>query len=158
MEHRSSQRIRDFVQPKQLLWKLTDAARHLRQKHLLNPDAALGRRGEDLAHRYLRQSGFHIMARNYRLQDGSGEIDIVARDGDLLVFIEVKSRRSTQYSSPERAIDPGKQQRMTRAARAYAAQVGASWNQVRFDVVAIVFTSPPALMHYEDDFFQGRTL
>ena len=54
------------IQPTQLLWKLTDKARQFRQRQTMNPDAALGRRGEDIAHRYLQKSGMTVVGRNYK--------------------------------------------------------------------------------------------
>lgn len=125
---------------------------------MLSPDAALGRRGEDLAHRYLRSAGFVIVARNYRPNAGDVEVDIVARDNGTLVFIEVKSRISAEFGSPERAIDSEKQKRIVRAARSYATRAGIDWNQVRFDTVSIVFTKPPSIVHQQDAFFNGRAI
>ncbi len=154
----SGQRPLGFIHPRQLLWKLSDSARQLRQRHTLSPDAALGRRGEDLAHRYLRSAGFTIVARNYRPNAGEAEVDIVARDNGTLVFVEVKSRASAEFGSPERAIDAGKEKRIVRAARAYVTRAGLDWSQVRFDTVSIVFTSPPSIVHQQDVFFQGRAI
>ena len=65
---------------RQILWRLSDKARQVREKRSLNSGAALGRKGEDLAHRYLRYAGYRVVARNYRPGQDS-EIDIVARDG-----------------------------------------------------------------------------
>jgi len=121
-------------------------------------DAALGRRGEDLAHRYLRSAGFTIVARNYRPNAGDAEVDIVARDNGTLVFVEVKSRASAEFGSPERAIDTDKQKRIVRAARTYVTRAGLDWSQVRFDTVSIVFTSPPSIVHQQDAFFHGRAI
>src|SRR5947209_16805628 len=112
MAARGAQGARRFVSPRQLLWKLSDSARQFRQRHTLSPDAALGRRGEDLAHRYLRSAGFTVMARNYRPDAGDAEVDIIARDNEILVFVEVKSRLSAEFGSPERAIDNEKQKRI----------------------------------------------
>jgi len=123
---------------------------------MLAPTAALGRRGEDLAHRFLQQSGFVVICRNYRTPSGDAEIDIVARDNGVLVFVEVKSRTSAEFGAPDRAIDPEKQKKITRAARSYVTRAGASWNQVRFDTVSVVFTTPPTIVHYQDVFFEGR--
>lgn len=141
--------------PKQLVWKLSDAARQNREQKLLSPEAALGRKGEDLAHRYLRNSGYTVVARNYR-PGGDSEIDIVARDGEKLIFVEVKSRRSAEFGSPDRAIDQEKQRHIIRAARSFVTRSGDSWSQVRFDTVSIVFTEPVAISHNCDVFFQGR--
>ena len=152
------QRPSGFVHPRQLLWKLSDSVRQLRQRHTLAPDAALGRRGEDLAHRYLRSAGFTVVARNYRPSGGEAEVDIVARDNGTLVFIEVKSRASAEFGSPERAIDQEKQKRIVRAARSYATRAGVPWNEVRFDTISIVFTKPPSIVHQQDAFFDGRAM
>lgn len=144
--------------PKQLLWKLSDRARHLREGRTLTPEAALGRQGEDFAHRYLRSAGMTILARNYRPGGGEAEVDIVARDGEITVFVEVKSRRSADYGSPDRQIDENKRKNITRAARSYAARAGVAWNQVRFDVVSVIFTEPPSIVHQQDAFFEGRAI
>lgn len=145
-----------FVSARQLIWKLSDSARQFRQRRILTPDAALGRRGEDLAHRYLRNKGLMVLARNYRPGSGDSEVDIVARDGELVVFIEVKSRTSAEFGSPERAIDREKQKHVVRAAHAYTTRAGIEWNQVRFDTISIVFTNPPSIFHQQDAFFDGR--
>jgi putative endonuclease len=116
----------------------------------------LGRRGEDLAHRYLRSTGLNVVARNYRPHEGESEVDIIARDGDTVVFVEVKSRTSSDFGSPERAIDGQKQKHIVRAARSYATRAGVGWNQVRFDTISIVFTNPPSIVHQQDAFFDGR--
>jgi len=118
----------------------------------------LGRRGEDLAHRYLRQAGLTILARNYRTPNLSGEIDIVARERDIIVFVEVKARTSAEHGAPDRAIDPEKERRIMAAARHYASHTGTDWDHVRFDIVSIVFGKQLTLSHYPDAFFEGRTL
>jgi putative endonuclease len=105
----------------------------------------------------LRSSGYKVVARNYRPGEDS-EIDIVARRGGKLVFVEVKSRASSEYGSPDRAIDREKQRHIIRAARSFVTRSGDSWNTVRFDTVAIVFTNPPVISHYTDVFFEGRAL
>jgi putative endonuclease len=143
------------IRPGQLLWKLSDRARQFRQSHILTPEAALGKRGEDLAHRYLRKVGFTVVARNYR-PGADSEVDIVARRGDLLVFVEVKTRTSAESGHPDRAIDLEKQKHIARAARSYVTRAGIEWNRVRFDTIAIVLSHPPSIMHQEDAFFHGR--
>lgn len=142
------------ITPRQLLWKLSDCARQFRERHTLSPQAALGKRGEDLAHRYLRSSGYMVIARNYRPAGGEVEADIVARQGDYLVFVEVKSRASGDYGSPDRAIGSDKQKNIMRAARAYATRAGIDWSQVRFDTISILFTDPPSITHLKDAFFR----
>jgi putative endonuclease len=143
------------IRPSQLLWKLSDRARQFRQNSILSAEAAIGKRGEDLAHRYLRKVGFTVVARNYRPGIDS-EVDIVARRGDLLVFVEVKTRTSTEAGHPDRAIDLEKQKHIARAARSYVTRAGVEWNQVRFDTIAVVLSHPPSIVHHEDAFFHGR--
>jgi putative endonuclease len=121
----------------------------------MNPDAALGRRGEDIAHRYLQKSGMTVVARNYKPGEDS-EIDIVARQGDTIVFVEVKSRSSAEFGNPDRAIDQEKQKHIVRAARAYVRRAGINWDQVRFDVISVIFSDPPAILHQRDAFFPAR--
>lgn len=81
-----------------------------------------------------------------------GELDIVAWDGDRLVFVEVKSRLSVEFGSPDRAIDTDKRDHLMRAARDYVRRAGVDWTKVRFDIVNVVFTNPPALEHLRDVF------
>src|ERR1700722_8295451 len=88
----------------------------------------LGRRGEDLAHRYLRKRDYMIVARNYRPASGApGEIDIIARRGPKLIFVEVKTRASNTISFPERAVDDKKRRTVIRAARDYARRADVPW-------------------------------
>src|SRR5512135_3281783 len=99
----------------QHLLRLADLARHRARLKLWSPDQASGRRGEDLAHRFLRERGFQVIARNYRPRGGGGEIDLVCRDGATLVFVEVKSRRTAEYGEPDRAIDDAKRMALIRS-------------------------------------------
>lgn len=116
------------------LYRLTDWLRHRR-------DGDEGRRGEDLAHRYLRSLGLLVVARNWRPPQGGGEIDLIAcepsPDGDTLVFVEVKSRASGKWSAPERDVDFEKIIALRRAARDYIRRARADSERVRFDVIAI---------------------
>lgn len=100
----------------------------------------VGRRGEDLAHRYLRRNGFIVVARNWRPPQGGGEIDIVSWEHDLLVFVEVKSRTSGEWSAPERDIGTEKIRALQRAARDYIRRSAADESRVRFDAISIVGT------------------
>jgi putative endonuclease len=95
----------------------------------------LGRRGERAAEKHLRRNGFRIVARNFRA--AGAEIDIVAMDGDVLVFVEVKTRRSREAGAPEEAVDERKQKRMRRAAEIFATRYRADDITMRFDVVAV---------------------
>ena len=106
----------------------------------------LGDRGENLAARHLRNKGYTIITRNFRCD--LGEIDIVARDGKTLVFVEVKTRQSDD-PSPETQVDAAKQHQLTRAARFYLTRYGVPPPPARFDVVAIVWPAgqPPQIRH-----------
>ena len=109
------------------------------------PTLALGRRGEDLAHRFLRSKGFIIVARNYRLSSGDAEADLIAWEGETLVFVEVKSRETTDFGPPERAIGEEKRQHLLRIAREYSRKTQTHWERIRFDVVSVVLTKPPTI-------------
>ncbi len=95
----------------------------------------LGLRGEDLAVAYLREHGYRIVVRNYRYHHL--EVDIVAMDGDELVFVEVKARSSFQYGDPEYFVTESKQEKLRRAARAYIEDRVTGLVSCRFDVIAI---------------------
>jgi putative endonuclease len=97
----------------------------------------LGRYGEDRAHRWLRRQGFTVVARNWRPPQGGGEIDIVAWQGEWLVFVEVKTRASGEWSAPERNVDHDKRNALRRAARDYVRRTNADVSRVRFDVVSV---------------------
>jgi putative endonuclease len=155
MEAGSPQRHGWSLAPRQLLWKLSDTARQFRERQVLTPTAALGKRGEDLAHRYLRNAGLMVLARNYRPSGGEAEVDIVARDKDITVFVEVKTRSTEDFGSPDRAIDEEKRRHIVSAARSYATRAGIPWSNVRFDIIAVVMTAPPSITHYQDAFFYG---
>lgn len=112
----------------------------------------LGERGELLAARHLRKMGYKIVMRNYR--GGDGEIDIVARQNDQLVFVEVKTRRSDQYTQPHRHVTHFKQHKLTRAARAYLSHYRDRQPRARFDVVSIVWPEgqAPRVVHIPNAF------
>ncbi len=124
---------------------LADWLRDLARRRRWNPDLALGRRGEDLAHRFLRRQGYTIVARNYRLAEGDGEADLIAWEGETLVIVEVKSRRGADYGPPERAIGEEKREHLRRLARVYARKTNTQWERVRCDLVTVVFTPSPKL-------------
>jgi putative endonuclease len=129
-----------------LIYRAADA---LRRRSLTDNH---GRLGEDLAHRYLRGRGCTVVARNYRPPTGHGEIDLVVWHGEKLVFVEVKTRDSAEFGEPERAVDADKQLHLTRAARDYARRAGVEWQQVRFDVVAVILS--PRRIEWLRDAFQ----
>lgn len=106
-----------------------------------------GPAGEALACRHLRAQGYEILDRNYRCR--SGEIDIVARQGEATVFVEVKERRGASHGEGHEAVTFGKRRRVIRAARLYAASRGLTERPLRFDVVSIDWKDPghPRIRH-----------
>jgi putative endonuclease len=96
----------------------------------------LGDRGEDLAAAALKKQGYKILARNYITP--LGEIDLVARQGKTVVFVEVKTRTGHGYGSPQEAVHPAKQARLRRLAEYYLKQQRLQSAPVRFDVVGII--------------------
>jgi putative endonuclease len=97
----------------------------------------LGKRGEDLACCELERRGYAIIARRFRVR--SGELDIVARDGPTLVFVEVKARADHEFGSAAEAVTPMKQLRLTRLATEYLMRHHLQECPCRFDVVSIHF-------------------
>jgi putative endonuclease len=96
----------------------------------------LGRQGEDAAALYLQRKGMKIIARN--LHTPVGEIDLVARHRRFLVFVEVKTRRSSLFGTPAEAVGPRKQRQIIQAAKWYLNDAPRHRLQPRFDVVAII--------------------
>lgn len=103
------------------------------------PKKPLGKRGEDAAARYLKRAGYRLLARG--LDARLGELDIIAVDDRTIVFVEVKTRASTDAGHPADAVDNVKQRRMTQSALAYLKSHGLLHHAARFDVVAV--TWPP---------------
>ncbi|HKP46276.1 MAG TPA: YraN family protein [Pyrinomonadaceae bacterium] len=107
----------------------------------------LGRRGEEFAVAYLEQFGYRIVATNFSLPVGRNrigarihvEVDIVAYDGPVLCFIEVKSRASDWFAPPQANVDRRKQRQITRAARAYRRLLNITTDPYRYDVITVVF-------------------
>lgn len=137
---------------------MADRLRHRARLRRWRPERASGRRGEDLAHRFLQAQGLRVVARNYRTRSGDGEIDLVAWDGDTLAFVEVKSRETSDYGTPDRAVDRDKQSALIRAARDYARRGGVEWTRTRFDVVNVVFGDAPAVSHIKEAFPRREAL
>jgi putative endonuclease len=118
---------------------------------------AVGRYGEQVAADYLEAAGLVILARNWRCREG--EIDIIARDGSDVVFVEVKTRSSAAFGAPAEAVDRAKSARIRQlAVRWLLAQRDAgepaSWSALRFDVIAVVRTrgDGPDVVHLRGAF------
>ena len=111
-----------------------------------------GDRGEELACRMLAEKGMEIVERNYRY--GKGEIDIVAKDKDELVFVEVKTRKNLEYGDPEYALTKNKQAQVRKICAAYLYDRSIEDTNCRIDVVAILFRGKeePVMRHIENAF------
>ncbi len=118
----------------------------------LLPARTLGERGERLAARYLNRLGYKILARH--ASGKLGELDLVALDGQTIVFVEVKTRQSLQHGHPAEAVDFQKQRRLTRAALGYLRRYGLLEQPARFDVVAITWPQgeKPHVQHIKNAF------
>jgi putative endonuclease len=112
----------------------------------LAPHLALGARGEEFAAAYLERAGYALVAANFKLPVGrnlrgavvNAEIDLVAYEGDVLCFVEVKTRASDWFAAPEQNVDRRKQRQITRAARAYRRTFNLTNIPYRYDVVSVI--------------------
>ena len=102
---------------------------------MVDPRRALGAAGEERAAAWYEARGYAILHRNWRCRDG--ELDLVARRGRELVFVEVKARRTDRFGTPAEAVTPHKQRRLRRLAGCYVEATGAR-GALRFDVVSIL--------------------
>lgn len=108
----------------------------LKKASNLTPRQILGARGEKAAARYLRRRGYKILLKNFR--SGKAEVDIVARQNDWLVFVEVKTRESEQFGAPSEAVDRDKQRNLSKAALDYLRMLGNPRIHFRFDIVEVI--------------------
>jgi putative endonuclease len=114
----------------------------------------VARRGEDAAEAFLTRIGMVVLERNWRC--AGGEVDIIARDGRALVFVEVKTRRSQRAGTGEEAVSPAKQSRIVRLAQAYLRSTAEECDDLRFDVVAIRVIAPDrALLRHHRAAFEA---
>lgn len=127
----------------------------------LSPQALAGRRGEEAAYWHLRRQGFIMVERNYRPQGLHGEVDMIGWDGEVLVFIEVKTRRATDLKTPEAAVDWDKQQNLIAASREYRRRANLLSKPFRFDIISMVASQAASgagsaaemeLRHFRDAF------
>ena len=105
---------------------------------MLNRFQIFGKNAETVAARALKKNGYRILEKNFKTREG--EIDIIAMDGDALVFVEVKARASGTAGSPKEAVTWQKQKRISKAAQYYLKTQKAETARSRFDVVAITYS------------------
>ena len=112
----------------------------------------LGKLGEDLACKLVRDKGYEIIERNYSYK--KGEIDIIAKDKEYLVFIEVKTRKNLEYGDPEYGVTKNKIKQVQKIATAYLYEKEINDVDIRFDVVAILIegNNNPIINHIENAF------
>lgn len=110
-----------------------------------------GARGEEIAAGFLEKLNFRILQRNFRCR--CGEVDIIARDGKTLVFVEVKTRRNASYGLPQLAVTPFKQRQISKAALTYLSKNSLMKEDARFDVVSVLLLdSSPVIDHIRNAF------
>lgn len=109
-----------------------------------------GRRGEDIAADYLHEKGYAVVERNFRYR--RAEVDLIVRNSNLLVFIEVKTRRNTDFGFPESFVSPEQAELIVAAADHYVREQ--KWEGlIRFDIVAITLEPDIKIEHFEDAFY-----
>lgn len=121
--------------------------REINKEHL-----SLGRRGEELARRFLQKAGYRILQTNYR--GLLGEIDLVAREGGCLVFVEVKTRSTAAYGHPLESINSRKQRQLSKAAGEYLAANGGADQPCRFDAVSVLLAGDEPLIELVRNAFE----
>jgi len=102
---------------------------------MLNKDQEFGKKGESIAVMHLKQNGYKIVEQNYRTK--FGEIDIIAKERDTLVFIEVKARKTSAFGRAKYAVSAAKQKKICTVALVYLKEKNLSGSSARFDVVAV---------------------
>lgn len=116
-----------------------------------NPKQLLGREGERIAAEFLRGKGYKVVERNYRC--AAGELDLIALDRRVVVFVEVKTRSGHAYGTPLEAVAFRKQRKMVQAAQYYLSAHRLHQREARFDVVGISWTGrEPVVEHIENAF------
>jgi putative endonuclease len=115
---------------------------------------ARGRAAEDLAAAFLERQGYRVLARNHRLR--RGEVDLVCERGEVICFVEVRSRTGAEHGAPEETVGRAKAQRVVLAAEDWAARNGVAGRDLRFDVVAVTFgDESPRIDHFPGAFDAG---
>jgi putative endonuclease len=113
-----------------------------------------GRQGESIATKYLYDQGYIILEQNWRYH--KAEIDIIAKEGETIVFVEVKTKSYTSLGDPAESVNARKERLLIDAAAAYCISVNHEW-EIRFDIISVVITKEgnTTLDHYKDAFYPG---
>jgi len=122
---------------------------------MTEPRQLVGKAGEEAAVRYLREHGYQILERNYRCR--FGEIDLIARDGRVLAFVEVKTRRSQKYGPAAAAVTREKQRHLIKASQLYLIQMKKADELCRFDVVTVAMEAQLPHIELIKDAFQSTS-
>ena len=114
----------------------------------------LGKKGEEIAVKYLKNKGYHILETNWRFR--KAEIDIITKHNEVLIFIEVKTRSDNYFGRPESFVTDRKRELMADAASVYMEKINHDW-EIRFDVISILYHNPAhqSIDHFKDAFFPG---
>lgn len=112
--------------------------------------ASRGAEAEALAVGFLTRQGYRLACRNYRTP--TGEVDIIAWDGEVLCFVEVRARADTCFGDPLETITRKKIRRVVRAAQQYIDHLAGPWPEMRFDAVGILLSDPPVIELLKDAF------
>lgn len=117
----------------------------------LSNKSEVGKGGEKLAANFLRDLGYEIIATNWRFS--YYEIDLIAKDGDQIVVVEVKTRTSDKFTAPEELVDKKKRNHLVKAAEAYIFNTD-YMGELRFDLITIIFVNKePNIIHIKDAFY-----
>ncbi|MEX0804197.1 MAG: YraN family protein [Candidatus Binatia bacterium] len=118
---------------------------------LNNAKILLGKEGEQIAERYLKKKGYKLVERNYRC--AVGELDLIALDRRVIVFVEVKTRTGSGFGTPLEAVEFRKQKKMIHAAQFFLNAKRLNQREARFDIVGISWSGPlPVVEHIENAF------
>lgn len=120
-------------------------------KHYFIFMQTIGKKGEELASKFLVKLGYRIVERNYRYK--KSEIDIICTGEELLIFVEVKTRSSRDFGEPESFVSKNQQSAIIRASEEYVLQT--QWEgDIRFDIIAIIQSAKEQeIMHFKDAFY-----
>lgn len=122
---------------------------------LLNFKKLVGNKGENIAESYLKQKGYKIIQKNYRCR--FGEIDIIAKDNDTIVFAEVRTRRNDNFGSPQDSITPAKIEKISKTSLYFIQEKKLEGFSYRFDFIAITFSQgKPNIEHIENAFMPSN--